>query len=155
MALLDRVLCGGLGSVGNLANYRRRLAIVLSSATIWAIGCVWLVFHQRALEALGQNPIFAVAFVCFCAASIYFLYFVAKRKPGFELGLTVLAVNLTLLSVNSVASLVLNLQNFWTETIQILNRVLLPLGTAILFWQGVKKSKEEKRRQAKKMEIGE
>ena len=126
---------------------------MLSSATIWAIGCVWLVFHPRALEALGQRPIFVV-FACFSVASIYFCYFVAKRKPGFELGLTVLAMNFALLSVNSIASLVLNLENFWTETIQILNLVLLPLGTAILFWQGVKKLKEEKRKQVNKKEIG-
>ena len=63
-------------------------------------------------------------------------------------------MNFALLSVNSVASLVLNLENFWTETIQILNLVLLPLGTAILFWQGVKKLKEEKRKQVNKKEIG-
>jgi len=70
---------------GNLANYRGRLAIVLSSATIWAIGCIWLVFHPRALEALGQRPIVGVVFACFSAASIYFCYLVAKRNHGFEL----------------------------------------------------------------------
>ena len=138
-----------------MANYRSRLVIVLSSATIWAIGCFWLIFHPRALDALGQRPIFAVIFACFSAASIYFCYYVAKRKPGFELGLAVLAFNFALISINGVASFVLNLQNSWTDSIQILTLFLLPLGTAILFWQGLKKAKEEKRKKVEKMEIGE
>jgi TRAP-type C4-dicarboxylate transport system permease large subunit len=101
---------------------------------------------------MQRHSIFFVVFACFSAASICFCYFVAKRKPGFELGLTVLAVNFALLSINGLASFVFNLQNFWTDTIQMLNRFLLPLGTAILFWQGAKKSKEEKREKIKKME---
>ena len=60
-----------------------------------------------------------------------------------------------MLSINSIASFVLHLQNLWTDTIQILNQFLLPLGAVILFWRGVKKSKEEKRKQIKKFEIGE
>jgi len=60
-----------------------------------------------------------------------------------------------MLSINSIASFVLHLQNLWTDTIQILNQFLLPLGTVILFWHGAKKSKEEKQKQVKKFEIGE
>lgn len=144
-----------MGKRGNLANHRVRLAIVLSSATIWTIGCIWLVFHPTALEALVKQPIFAVVFACFSVVSIYFCYFVSTRQPGFELGLTILSISFALLTINGIASFVLNLQNFWTDAIQILNRILLPLSAAILFWQGLKKSKEEKRKQIKKSATGE
>lgn len=138
-----------------MANDRARVAIVLSSATIWAVGCIWLVFHPTALEALVKQPIFAVALACFSVVSVYFCYFVARRQPGFELGLTVLAISFALLTINGIASFVLNIQNFWTDAIEVLNRVLLPLSAAILFWQGLKKSKEGKRKQIKKSATGE
>lgn len=134
-----------------MANYKGRLVIVVLGATIWSLGVVWIVFSRGVRDALAQrSTAFSLVAVCFCAASICAFYFVAKRMPRFAMGLTALAVYLVLLSIYAVASLVLEIDNVWIDGMQYLVLVLLPVSTFIMFWQGVKKTKDDKGREGKK-----
>lgn len=78
------------------------------------------------------------------AGSIYFCYFLAKRFPYFTLGLVVIAACFALIVIDIVASFLLNLDNVWIDGIDLLIPVLLPLGSLLLFWLGVKKSRAER-----------
>ena len=125
------------------ASYRTRLAIVLSAATSWALAIIWLAFHPQTLRVLWQRPILPMVLVCVSVASVCLCYFAAKHHPGYGLGLIILAVNIGLLSVFGIA-FALNLDNPWIGGIGRLTEVLLPLATAILIYQSVRKSRQEK-----------
>jgi hypothetical protein len=124
--------------------YKRRLAIILSAASIWFLGAVWLAFNPEKIDVLARHAIFFIVLVFLCVASIYFLYFMAKRFPDFTLGLAVIAAYFALMVVDILASFVLNLNNVWMDRLGLLIPVLLPLGTVLLFWSGMKKSRRER-----------
>ena len=125
--------------------YRSRLAIIMSAAAIWFLGSAWLTFNPKELRVLAQHSIFFIILVFVGAASIYFCYFMAKRFPYFTLGLVVIAACLALIVIDVVASFLLNLDNVWIDGIDLLIPVLLPLGSLLLFWLGMKKSRAARR----------
>ncbi len=124
--------------------YRSRLAIIMSAAAIWFLGCVWLTFNPKDLRVLAQHSIFLIILVFVGTASIYFCYFMAKRFPYFTLGLVVIASCFALIVIDIVASFLLKLDNVWIDGIDLLIPVLLPLGSLLLFWLGMKKSRAER-----------
>lgn len=124
--------------------YRSRLAIILSAAAIWFLGAVWLAFNPKDLDVLAQHSIFFIILVFVGVVSIYFCYFMAKRFPYFILGLAVIAACFALIVIDIVASFVLNLDNVWIDGMDLLIPVLLPLGSLLLFWLGMKKSRAER-----------
>ncbi len=124
--------------------YRSRLAIILSAATIWFLGAVWLTFNPKDLDVLAQHSIFFIILAFVGIASIYFCYFMAKRFPYFILGLSVIAVCFALIVIDIVASFMLNLDNVWIDGMDVLIPLLLPLGSLVLFWSGIKKSRAER-----------
>lgn len=128
-----------------MTNYRRRLVIVVLGATIWSLGVVLMVFDRGVRETLArENNAIALIAVCFCAASIFAFYFIAKRMPRFAVALAVLSAYMVLLSIYAVASLVLKVDNVWTDVMHYLILAILPLTTFILSWQGRKRLKEDK-----------
>lgn len=124
--------------------YRNRLAIIMSAAAIWFLGCVWLTFNPNDLRVLAQHSIFLIILVFAGAASVYFCYFMAKRFPYFTLGLAVIAACFALIVIDIIASFLLHLDNVWIDGIDLLIPVLLPLGSLVLFWLGMKKSRTER-----------
>lgn len=130
-----------------MANYRRRLAIILSSATIFALGVICISFNPELMRALGRSTIFGVILACFSALSICFVFLIARRVRGFGLFLGVLAFVLLIATIDEVTSLVLNIDNAWTDGMTIAIQVLLPLLTVIAILQARKRSKAEGREQ--------
>jgi hypothetical protein len=116
----------------------------MSAAVIWFLGSVWLAFNPKDLRILAQHSIFFIILVFVAAASICFCYFLAKRFPYFTLGLVVIAACFALIVIDIVASFLLNLDNVWIDRIDLLIPVLLPFGSLLLFWLGVKKSRAER-----------
>lgn len=125
--------------------YRSRLAIILSASAIWFLGAVWLSCNPKELDVLARHSVFSIVLVLVAIASIYFCYSMAKRYPNFVLGLIVIAASFALMVIDIVASLVLRLDNMWIEGMNLLIPVLLPLGSVLLFWSGIKKSRRERR----------
>lgn len=124
--------------------YRSRLAIILSAAAIWFLGAVWLSCNPKDLDVLARHSVFSIVLVLVAIASIYFCYLMAKRYPHFILGLVVIAASFALFVIDIVASLVLRLDNMWIDGMNLLIPVLLPLGSVLLFWSGIKKSRRER-----------
>ena len=124
--------------------YRRRLAIIMSAAVIWFLGSVWLTCNPKYLRILAQHSIFFIVLVFIGTVSIYFCYSLARRFPYFTPGLVVIAACFALIVIDIVASFLLNLDNVWIDGIDLLVPVLLPLGSLLLFWLGVKKSRTER-----------
>jgi len=116
----------------------------MSAAAIWFLGSVWLAFNPKDLRLLAQHSIFFIILVFIGAASIYFCYFMAKRFPYFTLGLVVIAASFALMVIDIVASLMLRLDNMWIDGMNLLIPVLLPFGSLLLFWLGMKKSRAER-----------
>jgi drug/metabolite transporter (DMT)-like permease len=134
-----------------MADYKRRLVIVVSGAAIWFLGAVWIVFNPGIQRSLGKSSTaFTLVVACLCAASICACYLIAKRLPRFALGLIVLTVYFALLSVYVVSSLMLNIDSAWIDRMHYLIQALLPVATLILLWQGMKKLKEDKTNKGKK-----
>lgn len=127
-----------------MMNYPSRLAIILSAAAIWFLGALWLIFNPKDLDVLAQHSIFFIILVLVGVASIYFCYFMAKRYPYFILGLAVIAACFALIVIDILASFVLNLDNMWIDSMDLLIPALLPLGSLLLFWSGMKKSRRER-----------
>lgn len=132
-----------------------RLAIVVSAAATWSVGIALLAIQSGASHALRQHAVLFVGLNCICALSVGFCYIAGKRRPGYELGLTIIALNFALIPIAGTASFVLNFENVWIDKIYILIEILLPLGAAILTWQGVKKSRQQRREGSERMEPGE
>jgi hypothetical protein len=133
-----------------MANYRRRLTIILSSATIFAFGAICLLFDTKAAHALGLSATFSVILACFSALSICFVYFIARRVSGFGVFLGVLAFTFLIITVDVVTSLVLNIDNAWTDAMTIAIRVLVPLSPLIAILEARKRSKAQRREQDRK-----
>jgi hypothetical protein len=131
-----------------------RLVIVLAAATIWTLGLIWLAFQPKLSEAVWQHVAAFIALDCASIASIYFCYFTAKRRPGYELGLAILAVNFALLSMACTA-FVLHIENVWIDRIITSTQVLLPLAGGTLIIQNFRKSKAEKSRRGETGENAE
>lgn len=125
-------------------NYPSRLAIILSAAVIWFLGGVWLTFNPKDLDVLARHSMFFIILAFAGVASIYFCYFLARRFPDFTLGLAVIAACFALIVIDVVASFVLKLDNVWIDGMDLLIPVLLPLGSLLLFWSGMKKAKRER-----------
>ena len=133
-----------------MANYRKRLAIVLSSATIFTLGMIFLSFDPKIMHVLGQSTIFSFILACFSALSICFVYFISRRVRGFGVFLGVLAFTFLIITIDVITYGVLNIKNAWTDGMTVAIRVLFPLSPLIAILQARKRSKTEKREQDRK-----
>lgn len=101
-------------------------------------------FPSERLDVLAQHSIFFIVLAVADVASILFCYFMARRFPYFTLGLAVIAAWFALSVVDIVASILLKLDNVWIDGMDVLIPVLLPLGSLLLFWLGMKKARRER-----------
>lgn len=134
-----------------MANHNKLVLVVILGATSWCLAVVWIVCNREVRDTLVQRDnTFSLIAISFFAVSICAFYFVAKRLPRFAMGLAFLAIYFVVLSVYTIASLVLKIDNIWVDGLHYLTLVLLPVSTLILAWQGAKKTKDDKGREGKK-----
>lgn len=126
-----------------MANYRRRLFIVISAAIIWFAFLVWLIFQPHVLNLLGQERTSSVALACLMIVPILFFPMIAKRQPGSGVGLALIAGCIVLKTLDAVAFFALNIYDVWTDGARYMSDLLLLGATVFFIRQAVKKSREK------------
>ena len=131
-----------------MEKYRRRLWVVISAAAIWAAICIWLIFNPKPLYYISKSPYLFFIIVVGGIVPICFYPLIAKRVPGHAKSLTLLAVGMLLNSVCGIEYLVFNIHNVWIDRFMCLGQALIFLSSVVAVWQGVRKSRAEKRNPA-------
>jgi hypothetical protein len=124
-----------------LADYRRRLAIVLSAAIICSAFLFWAIFHPHALRALPQRRAVLAALICLCVVPLFFYPRLAKRQPGSGIGLALIAVAVLMILLRGVAFFAFNIDNGWTAGLHYTSWLLVLLAAVVFFRQAVTKSR--------------
>ena len=127
-----------------MANYRRRLIIVIAATIIWYLSLVWLMFQRHVLTTLGRENTLFVVLACLIIVPILFFPLIAKRQPATGVGLTLIAGTLVLKSLGGIAFFAFNVDNVWTDGMGYMSDLLLLGATVFFIRQAVRKSKERK-----------
>jgi peptidoglycan/LPS O-acetylase OafA/YrhL len=128
-----------------MEKYRRRLWVVISAAIIWAAVCIWLIFNPKLLQYFAQSPYLFFVLLVGGIAPICLYPLIAKRVPGHAKSLTLLAGGILLISVCGIEYLVFDIDNVWIDRFLYLGQALIFLSSVVAIWQGVRKSRAEKK----------
>jgi uncharacterized membrane protein len=127
-----------------MANYKRRLFVVLSAAVFWGALVLWLAFHAHYLSTLGGNQRVMVVLCCLGIVPIFFYPWVAKRAPSIRVNLTLMGAYVVLTSIRGIAIFAFGVDNNWTDGMGYLRQALLLSALVFSIWQAMKNRREKK-----------
>ena len=126
-----------------MANDRRRVVLVISAAMICSVLLVWVILHPQALGILRQQRALWTVLACLCVVPLFFYPRIAKRHPGYGLGLALMAAALVLISLGGVTFFAFNIDNAWTNGLRYTSQLLVLVATVVFIRQAVTKSRDK------------